>query len=187
MSMFRECDGGIEWRSADQFVRVEVWGEDSVRVRSGVGPLLEDQPGALLDLPALSSKPIVELPLAGSASSVAEAAIGMTSGVKGPPAVLQHGLLRGSFVPATPQRQLRELTRQRKQLIQAKSSVANRIQKVLEDANIKLGSVASDVLGVSGRLMLEAIIAGEDNPEVLAELARRKRRIRLYKRDTQRV
>jgi transposase len=60
--------------------------------------------------------------------------------------LLQHGLLRGSFVPATPQRQLRELTRQRKQLIQAKSSVANRIQKVLEDANIKLGSVASDVL-----------------------------------------
>lgn len=90
--------------------------------------------------------------------------------------LLQHGLLRGSFVPATPQRQLRELTRQRKQLIQAKSSVANRIQKVLEDANIKLGSVASDVLGVSGRLMLEAIISGEDNPEVLAELARRKLR-----------
>jgi transposase len=90
--------------------------------------------------------------------------------------LLQHGLLRGSFVPATPQRELRELTRQRKQLIQGKSSVANRIQKVLEDANIKLGSVASDVLGVSGRCMLEAIIAGEDNPAVLADLARRKLR-----------
>jgi transposase len=90
--------------------------------------------------------------------------------------LLQHGLLRGSFVPATPQRQLRELTRQRKQLIQAKSSVANRIQKVLEDANIKLGSVASDVLGVSGRCMLEAIIAGEDDPAKLADLARRKLR-----------
>lgn len=90
--------------------------------------------------------------------------------------LLQHGLLRSSFVPATPQRQLRELTRQRKQLIQAKSSVANRIQKVLEDANIKLGSVASDVLGVSGRCMLEAIIAGEDNAAVLAELARRRLR-----------
>jgi transposase len=93
--------------------------------------------------------------------------------------LLQLGLLRGSFVPATPQRQLRELTRQRKQLIQAKSSVANRIQKVLEDANIKLGSVASDVLGVSGRSMLEAIIAGEDNPTILAELARRKLRSKI--------
>jgi transposase len=90
--------------------------------------------------------------------------------------LLQHGLLRGSFVPATPQRQLRELTRQRKQLVQAKTAVANRIQKVLEDANIKLGSVASDVLGVSGRCMLEAIIAGEDNPTILAELARRRLR-----------
>src|SRR5262252_1496891 len=60
--------------------------------------------------------------------------------------LLQHGLLRGSFVPSTPQRELRELTRQRRQLIQARAAVANRIQKVLEDANIKLGSVASDVL-----------------------------------------
>jgi transposase len=90
--------------------------------------------------------------------------------------LLQHGLLRGSFVPAAPQRQLRELTRQRKQLIQAKSSVANRIQKVLEDGNIKLASVASDVLGVSGRLMVKALIAGEGDPAVLAELARRKLR-----------
>jgi transposase len=93
--------------------------------------------------------------------------------------LLQHGLLRGSFVPETPQRQLRELTRQRKQLIQAKSSVANRIQKVLEDANIKLASVASDVLGVSGRSMLEAIVAGEDDPATLAELARRKLRSKI--------
>jgi transposase len=93
--------------------------------------------------------------------------------------LLQHGLLRGSFVPATPQRELRELTRQRRQLIQAKASVANRIQKVLEDANIKLGSVASDVLGVSGRDMLRAIIAGEDDPQVLAEMARRKLRAKI--------
>jgi len=78
--------------------------------------------------------------------------------------LLQHGLLRGSYVPPAPQRQLRELTRQRRQLIQTKSSVANRIQKVLEDANIKLGSVASDVLGVSGRDMLRAIVAGQDLP-----------------------
>jgi transposase len=93
--------------------------------------------------------------------------------------LLQHGLLRGSFVPATPQRHLRELTRQRRQLIQAKASVANRIQKVLEDANIKLGSVATDVLGVSGRDMLRALIAGQDDPEALAELARRRLRAKI--------
>jgi transposase len=93
--------------------------------------------------------------------------------------LLQHGLLRGGFVPATPQRELRELTRQRRQLIQAKASVANRIQKVLEDANIKLGSVATDVLGVSGRDMLRALIAGEDDARKLAELARRRLRAKL--------
>jgi transposase len=86
--------------------------------------------------------------------------------------LLQHGLLRGSYVPPAPQRELRELTRQRRQLIQTKSSVANRIQKVLEDANIKLASVASDVLGASGRDMLRALVAGQDAPEALAELAR---------------
>ncbi len=93
--------------------------------------------------------------------------------------LLHCGLLRGSFVPETPQRQLRELTRQRRQLVHSKASVANRIQKVLEDANIKLGSVATDVLGVSGRDMLRALIAGQDNPEVLAELARRKLRAKI--------
>jgi transposase len=93
--------------------------------------------------------------------------------------LLQHGLVRGSFVPSTPQRELRELTRQRRQLIQARSAVANRIQKVLEDANIKLGSVASDVLGVSGRAMLEAIVSGQEDPEVLADLARRRLRAKI--------
>jgi transposase len=93
--------------------------------------------------------------------------------------LLQHGLLRGSFVPCTPQRDLRELTRQRRQLIQTRAAVANRIQKVLEDANIKLGSVATDVLGVSGRDMLEAILAGQDDPKVLAELARRRLRAKI--------
>jgi transposase len=93
--------------------------------------------------------------------------------------LLQHGLLRGSFVPGTPQRQLRELTRQRRQLIQARAAVANRIQKVLEDANIKLGSVASDVLGVSGRAMLEAIIGGQGDAEVLAKLARGRLRAKM--------
>jgi transposase len=93
--------------------------------------------------------------------------------------LLQCGLLRGSFVPPAPQRALRELTRQRRQLVHAKASVANRIQKVLEDANIKLGSVASDVLGVSGRDMLRALVAGETDPAKLAELARRKLRAKI--------
>lgn len=90
--------------------------------------------------------------------------------------LLQCGLLRGSFVPPTPQRELRELTRQRRQMVHSKASVANRIQKVLEDANIKLGSVATDVLGVSGRDMLRALIAGEQDAVKLAELARGKLR-----------
>src|SRR5260370_1381577 len=93
--------------------------------------------------------------------------------------LLQHGLLRASFVPAAPQRELRELTRQRNQLMRQKATVANRIQKVLEDANVKLASVATDVLGTSGRLMLEAIIAGEDDPEKLADFAQRKLRAKI--------
>jgi transposase len=93
--------------------------------------------------------------------------------------LLQHGLLRASYVPPQPIRELRELTRQRAQLVGEKSAVANRIQKVLEDANIKLGSVASDVLGVSGREMLQAIVAGEGDPEKLADLARRRLRAKI--------
>src|SRR5580698_5516507 len=75
--------------------------------------------------------------------------------------LLQHGLLKGSFVPPKPIRELRDLTRSRATLTQERSRIANRIQKVLEDCNIKLGSVVSDVLGVSGRQMLDALIAGE--------------------------
>jgi len=93
--------------------------------------------------------------------------------------LLQHGLLRGSFVPPPAQRELRELTRQRRKLVQANAAVANRIQKVLEDANIKLGSVATDVLGVSGRAMLEGLIAGEPDPAALAERARGRLRRKL--------
>lgn len=93
--------------------------------------------------------------------------------------LLQCGLLRGSFVPATPQRELRELTRQRRQLVHSKAAVANRIQKVLEDANVKLGSVATDVLGVSGRDMLRALVAGETDPHKLADLARGKLRAKI--------
>jgi transposase len=86
--------------------------------------------------------------------------------------LLQHGLLRGSFVPPFEQRQLRELTRQRRQILLTRASVAARIQKVLEDANIKLASVATDILGKSGRDMLEAIVAGDQSAETMAELAR---------------
>jgi transposase len=90
--------------------------------------------------------------------------------------LLQHGLLRGSFVPPEPIRDLRDLTRYRAILSQETTDVANRIQKVLEDANVKLGSVASDVLGVSGRAMLEAIVEGEQDPTHLAEMARHRLR-----------
>jgi transposase len=86
--------------------------------------------------------------------------------------LLEHGLLRSSFVPPPVIRQLRDLTRYRKRLIQAHTSECQRIQKTLEDAGIKLGSVASDVLGVSGRAMLAALIVGERDPDVLAELAK---------------
>jgi len=86
--------------------------------------------------------------------------------------LLEHGLLRGSFVPPVAIRELRDLTRYRKRLVQAHTSECQRIQKTLEDAGIKLDSVASDVLGVSGRAMLGALVAGERDPEVLAELAK---------------
>jgi hypothetical protein len=85
--------------------------------------------------------------------------------------LLQHGLLAGSFVPPRLIRDLRDLTRTRAVLTQESSRIASRIQKVLEDANIKLASVASDTLGKSGQAMLVALIAGEDNPEQLANLA----------------
>ncbi len=93
--------------------------------------------------------------------------------------LLQHGLLKGSFIPPRPQRELRDLTRQRTQMVDEASRISNRIQKVLEDANIKLGSVASNVVGASGRLMLGAIIAGQDDPVQLANLAQRRMRSKI--------
>jgi transposase len=75
--------------------------------------------------------------------------------------LLQHGLLKGSFVPPRLQRELRDLTRHRTQLLEEKTCTSNRIEKVLEDANIKLGSVASEVLGVSGPSMIQALLQGE--------------------------
>jgi transposase len=87
--------------------------------------------------------------------------------------LLEHGLLGGSFVPPEAIRELRDLTRYRKRLIQTHTAEQQRVQKVLEDAGIKLDSVASDVLGVSGRLMLRALVNGERDPEVLADLAKK--------------
>lgn len=86
--------------------------------------------------------------------------------------LLQHGLLRPSFVPPGWQREVRDLTRYRTSLIEERSRAINRLQKVLEDANIKLASVATDLMGRSARDMLAAILAGEVDPTVLAELAR---------------
>jgi transposase len=85
--------------------------------------------------------------------------------------LLQHGLLKPSFVPNTVLRDLRELSRDRTSLVAERSRLKNRIQKILEEANIKLGSVASDVLGKSGRAMLTAMVEGQENPQQLADLA----------------
>jgi transposase len=86
--------------------------------------------------------------------------------------LLEHGLLRASFIPPKPIRELRDLTRHRKTLIQERARTANRVQKILEGSNVKLASVASDVLGVSGRAILEALIGGERNSVALARLTR---------------
>ena len=90
--------------------------------------------------------------------------------------LLKHGLLQGSYIPSRDQRELRELVRYRRSLIDERSREANRLQKVLEGANIKLSSVASNVLGASGRAMIKALISGVDDPVVLAELSKSKLR-----------
>ncbi len=86
--------------------------------------------------------------------------------------VLRHGLVQGSFVPDRNQRELRELTRYRRSLIEERAREVNRIQKLLEGANIKLSSVATDVVGASGRAMLEAMVNGVEDPGVLADMAK---------------
>jgi transposase len=86
--------------------------------------------------------------------------------------LLQHDLVPASFVPSTPMRELRDLARSRVRLVEERVAVANRIQRILEDANIKLASVVTDVLGYSGRRMLEAMVAGQTDPAQLADLAR---------------
>jgi transposase len=85
--------------------------------------------------------------------------------------LLRHGLLKASFIPPAPIRELRDLTRYRKTLIQERSQEINRLQKVLETANVKLAAVVSDVLGKSGQAMLDALVKGTTDAEVLAELA----------------
>jgi transposase len=84
--------------------------------------------------------------------------------------LLAHGLIRGSFVPPAPIHELRDLTRTRKQLVREIAQHTQRLQKVLEDANLKLTAVASDILGVSGRAILDALVTGESDPERLADL-----------------
>jgi transposase len=96
--------------------------------------------------------------------------------------LLRHGLLRASFVPERPQRELRELTRYRTALVRERATEANRLQKTLEGANVKLAAVASDVLGVSGRAMLAQLVAGgpmAEDPVALADLAQRRLRAKL--------
>jgi transposase len=93
--------------------------------------------------------------------------------------LLRHGLLRPSFIPPPPIRVLRDLTRSRKSLVELRTQEINRLHKVLETANLKLGVVASNVVGVSGRRMLRAVEAGEGDPAVLAELAKGRLREKL--------
>ena len=85
---------------------------------------------------------------------------------------LQHGLLKASFIPGSEQQAVRDLTRTRMRLIQERTRLIKRIQKVLEDANIKLASVVSDIMGVTGQAILMALLAGQEDPERLAHLAR---------------
>jgi transposase len=93
--------------------------------------------------------------------------------------LLQYGLLRPSFIPPPPIRELRDLTRQRTQLIRERAGVSNRVEKVLEDANIKLASVATEVLGKSGRAMIHALIGGETDADRMADMAQRRLRAKI--------
>ena len=90
-----------------------------------------------------------------------------------------HGLVRGSFVPPEPIRELRDLTRTRTTLVRERAREYQRLEKLLEDAGIKLSSIASDISGVSGRAMLEALIKGESDPAVLAQLAKKRLRSKI--------
>jgi transposase len=93
--------------------------------------------------------------------------------------LLRHGMVTPSFIPPRPQRELRDLTRRRKKMIQAATSEKNRVQKILEDANVKLGSVLSDVFGVSGQLMLDALLKGNPDTAAIAAFARRRAKTKI--------
>ena len=129
--------------------------------------LLEDLPGVQVLL--VNARHVKNLP--GRKTDVADATWLAQLGA--------HGLVAGSFVPPAPIRALRDLTRTRTAVTRERGREAQRLEKLLEDAGIKLSSVASDILGVSGRAMLEALIAGQRDPDVLAGLARRRLRARI--------
>jgi transposase len=93
--------------------------------------------------------------------------------------LLRHGMIRSSFIPPRAIRELRDLTRRRKKMIQAGVSEKNRVEKVLEDANIKLSSVLSDLFGVSGQLMLEALLRGSGDAEQIAQFAQRRAKVKI--------
>src|SRR5262245_24320487 len=86
--------------------------------------------------------------------------------------LLRHGLIRGSFIPTPAQRQLRDLTRYRTHLVEGRARLTNRLQMVLEDANVKLASVVTDIRGAAARAILSALVAGQTDPRALAELAK---------------
>src|ERR1700687_5726401 len=88
--------------------------------------------------------------------------------------LLRHAMIHSSFIPPRAIRQLRDLTRRRKRMLGNATAEKNRIQKVLEDANVKLGNVLSDVFGVSGQLMLEALLEGKTQPAEIAQFAKRR-------------
>jgi transposase len=128
--------------------------------------LLEDSP---FEVMLVNARHVKNLP--GRKSDVSDAAWLAQLGA--------HGLVRGSFVPPEPIRQLRDLTRTRSTLVRARAMEIQRLEKLLEDAGIKLSSVASDITGVSGRAMLAALIDGQRDPDVLADLAKRRMRSKI--------
>ena len=93
--------------------------------------------------------------------------------------LMEHGLVRPSFVPPPPIRELRDLTRHRRTLVEERTRVIRRLEKVMQDAGLKLTSVASNLLTKSGRAMLDALLAGEADPDVLAELAKGRLRAKI--------
>jgi transposase len=129
--------------------------------------LLEDLPG--VEVLLVNARHVKTLP--GRKTDVADATWLAQLGA--------HGLVRGSFVPPEPIRQLRDLTRARTAITRERSREVQRLEKLLEDAGIKLSAVASDIMGVSGRAMLEALIAGDRDAAGLAELAKRRLRSKI--------